>query len=353
MKLDHNYLRAEKRAIWRGLTSVAKVFSMSRRRLMTISPQSSWTMRVGRLLAALILVVVVVGVGGWFLFRHQKPVTTKQAIELFRAGNDTTTSGRYEVGREPRQKPAGLKKETAARGAGSHPVRSSTRKRSSSTDAAVITATRSPHFDIMPAEGVYLYRGTGREGIGPWNRPLDRDSERIITHHDRDTWTEQHIFSEQRASWTKITIGETGRIVHGQRNDIRIGPNDAINESRQFPFNPPLQATMFPPPSVDETWGGRFSGRTQRNETYTGTYTVRSVEDDVWTIGGTSTRVLGYVMDVELEGDVEGTVKVNYWFSPAYGLTVREDYRIDAKVGHLPPYFGEWSVRLLSLDPRA
>jgi hypothetical protein len=76
------------------------------------------------------------------------------------------------------------------------------------------------------------------------------------------------------------------------------------------------------------------------------------VVDELWNVGGTRTRVLGYELDVVFEGDVSGTVSVNYWFSPHYGLTVREEYSADAKVGPFD-YHGEWFVELRSFTPRS
>lgn len=315
-----------------------------------MSSNRPWIATAKRFLATVVATAALLAIGGFFMFRHQTPVTIEQAVERFRAGNDGTTSGRYEVHRRRTRVPgrdSGAIKVTRRESAGTRTIQGGSNRQG----PAVVASPRSPHFDVMPAEGVYLYEGSGREGVDPYSRSFDPNTERIITHDDRDTWTEHHLFSQQRASWTKITTSETGRIVHGQRNDITIGPDDAIDETRHFPFNPALQATVFPPPSTGTQWQGRFTGQTQKGESYTGSYEVRALEDGHWAIGGIQTRVLGYRMDVEFEGDVEGTVRVSYWFAPAYGVTVREDYRIDARVG-IFDYWGEWFVTLRSLTPR-
>lgn len=118
---------------------------------------------------------------------------------------------------------------------------------------------------------------------------------------------------------------------------------------------------MLFPARVGQVWEGEFTGRTvnrgtsassaDEGEDYTGTYTVRMAGDEHWTIGGTRVRVLGYEFDVVLEGEFNGTVSVDYWFAPRYGLTVREEYWADAKVGPLD-YYGHWFVKLRSLTPR-
>ncbi len=108
---------------------------------------------------------------------------------------------------------------------------------------------------------------------------------------------------------------------------------------------------MFTPPGISEEWRGHFTGQTKKGERYEGTYEVRATEDATWSIDGVRLRVLGYHIDVRFDGDITGTVSVSYWIAPRYGLTVREEYYADAKVGPLD-YFGEWSVELRSLQPR-
>jgi hypothetical protein len=60
---------------------------------------------------------------------------------------------------------------------------------------------------------------------------------------------------------------------------------------------------------------------------YRGTYKCRTFEVKEWKVGNTSVRVLGVLLDMELEGDINGTVTIKRWFSPSHGLNVREDTR--------------------------
>lgn len=315
-----------------------------------MATQRSWAARIGWWAAGLVILLIVLVAAGWAVWRQQTPVSVAQAVEHFRAANDDIASGRYEV--EPnRSRPGpgggpGQRDIAKKPGAARVPQRGTLETQ---PGGSVVAAAVTRHFDVMPAEGVYRYEGSGMESLQGLERNFPTDTERIIWHEDRDTWTEHHIFSEERESWTLLTTSESGRLAHHQRNDIKIGTGPSIDESRTISFTPPLQATLFPP-TVGATWDGEFSGTTEKDESYTGTYRVRMIEDDTWTIGGVRSRVLGYDMDVEFEGEVAGTVRVKYWFAPRHGLTVRENYSADAKVGPLS-YHGEWFVRLKSLSP--
>lgn len=320
--------------------------------------QGSVSRAVRRILTALLTIVLIAGAVGYALFQIQTPVSLDQAVERFRAGNDDTTAGTRSVGSRDKKK-AGDRKETKrskkGRSMDRRAVNASTSSQPSARvrapDGTVVAASdkQTVPFGVMPAEGVYSYRGTGEEsfnGVGR-NFPTQVTS-RSITHLDRDTWKEHHIFSEERASWTKITAGPEGRVVSHQRNLIAIGP--VYRRDTTVPFHPPLHAVRYPP-RVGETWSGGFEGRTRpEDEDYTGTYAVRMVGDEVWRVGGEPVRVLGYEMDVEFVGELSGHVTVKYWFSPFLGMTVHEDYRVDADVSGLR-YRAHWNVKLASLQP--
>ena len=320
--------------------------------------QGSITRAVKRIFTALVAVVLLVGAVGYALFRIQTPVSLDQAVDEFRAGNDDTTAGTLTVGSHADQG-AGHRKETkrakkgrpvdrrAVNAAASSPA--STRVRA--PDGTVIAASdrQTVPFGVMPAEGVYSYRGTGEESFNSVGRNFPTEvTSRSITHLDRDTWKEHHIFSEERASWTKITAGPEGRFVSHQRNLIAIGP--IYKRDTTVPIQPPLHAVRYPP-RVGERWSGEFEGRTRpEGEDYTGTYTVRMVGDEIWRVGDESVRVLGYETEVEFVGELSGHVTVKYWFSPFLGMTVHEDYRIDANASGLR-YKAHWNVKLTSLHP--
>lgn len=304
-----------------------------------------------RVVGISLAVVVVAVFTGYAVFRHQTPVTREDAVNRFRAHNDATTSGRYEVDpsrdRRRTRKGRGVRRDLVA-AVRSGNSSSSASKDAASDDTATTAVEMTDQFDVMPAEGVYTYVGRGQESIHPVPpRAFPRVTQRIITHHDHNTWVEHHIFSEERASWTQISTSETGRLAHNQRNYIRIGPYD---EDKMFPFEPPIRGVIFPH-FVGQSWEGRFKGQTNDGEDYTGRYTVRAVDDSTWNVGGVDARVLGLEFSAEMEGEFNGTVTIKFWFAPRYGLTVREEYYADAKVGALT-YWGEWFVELRSLKPR-
>lgn len=303
---------------------------------------------LSRVLAALVAVILVAGAAGYMIFRVQTPVSLNQAIERFRAANDGITSRRHQVNPtsdRAKKKPANRGREAPDRPReGSRRSTSATRlKRRPS-----VTQVSLPLWDVMPAEGVYSYVGRGEESIWPVPpRKFPRFTQRLITHEGRNTWVENHLFSEERESWTRFSTSETGRLVHHQRNYIAIGHYE---EDKIVPFHPPILALKFPP-RVGHSWGGVSKGETNDGESYTGTWTVEVVADEHWTIGGTRARVVAYEFDIDLEGEFNGTVAVNVWLAPRYGLTVREEYDADAMIGPLK-YNGKWFVELRSLEPR-
>lgn len=297
--------------------------------------------------------LVVIGIAGFALFRVRTPVTLDDAVDRFRAGNDSLTSGSYEVDppkpQEGARSQALARGENAARANASHRAGAQPLARTADV-AAATTDAQTSSFDVMPAEGVYRFEGSGEENINGISRPLDTESHRIVTHEDHDTWVEHHIFQEERQSWTRITTGATGRLVHSQRNLIGIA-GQTVRDT-DVPFDPPVQAVLFPH-RVGHTWSDRFEGRSEPDgDDYSGTYRVQALGDEVWRVGNRPVRVFGYQMDVEFEGELEADVTVKYWFAPLHGVTVKEHYSIDATVEGLD-YHAEWDVRLLSIAPHS
>ena len=303
-----------------------------------------------------ITLVVVIATTGYLLFNWMRPLTTEKAVELFHARNDGVTSGSYEVdlteASGPRTKR--LLSERAGDKFGDRDLafpRGSDRGTDLSPSGThqVAASGSTTSFDVMPAEGVYMFEGNGIEDINGIKRDFPSESHRIITHEDRDTWQEHHVFGEDRESWTRITTGDAGRFVHSQRHLIGIAGQ--IVRDTNAPFHPPLHAVRFPLRS-DGGWSGRFEGRSEPDgDDYTGRYRVHVLGKERWVVGSTAVRVFGYEMDAEFEGELEATVTVRYWFAPSHGITVHEYYSIDAKVKGLD-YHAEWDVRLLSLVPR-
>ncbi len=308
-------------------------------------------------LIAVVFVVFVVGAVGYFVFQIQTPVTLEDAVDRFRGGNDEVTAGTRTVGSPTDQKThdskgASRTSESPRRrlrieGAPESAV-AGARVRAPGGKVVTVSDQEAVPFGVLPAEGVYSYVGEGEESFNGLKREFPTDNTyRTVTHLANDTWKEQHIFSEERASWTKLTAGPEGRFVPYQRNLIVIGP---YRRDTTVPFDPPMHAALFPP-VVDQTWSGEFTGRTRPDgEDYTGTYTVRMTGDEVWRVGGEPVRVLGYELDVEFKGELNAVVNVKYWFSPFLGVTVHEDYSIDAAVLGLR-YQAEWNVKLTSLQP--
>lgn len=312
----------------------------------------------------LISLSVLLALGGYlyYSFRNMTPVTTEEAIERFDELNDGVTSEAYEVepaSRREKKRADGKSRTEAGRrkdkrseaGTIAGPGAESAATNPESDDE--IGPVTAHSYDVVPAEGVYRYIGKGEEEFNGWRRPFpSNETHRLVVHEGKDSWTEHHIFSKQRESWTRHTTYPKRRVVHSQRNLIEIGPRACGPCTRDtlVPFNPPIVTTLFPG-RVGARWTGEFEGRTDpEDEDYTATYTNRVVSDEIWNVGGQSVRVVGHDLDIEFEGELSAQVTVDYWYAPSLGITVREDYTMDATASGLR-YEAEWTVRLLSLFP--
>lgn len=295
-------------------------------------------LRSKRVIAAVAVIVVILFGYGYTVFNKQSPLSLDDVVDRFHALNDDVISGVQQVGtaEEPGVDPA----------APSRGPRSASGDQEASSAEGSTPKTGGVLVISMPAEGVYTYDGTGSEGFGPVRREFPKVSRRIFTREDADTWLEYHIFSEERASWTLLSTTPSRRLVHHQRNYVKIGPYE---EDKTLPFVPPIQAALFPP-RAGQSWGGEFTGTSNNDEDYTGRYQVKAVDDRVWEVGRVRTRVFGFEINVTFVGEFNGTASVNYWYSTEYGMSVREDYSATASIGPVV-YQGEWSVRLRSLTP--
>lgn len=307
-----------------------------------------------RIAAAVVVVLVAALAGGYITSKKQTPVSPAEAVRRFREENDRTVSPTRRLGVA---KPNGKGRD----GAGSRkPPTRRDKNGSGAVEARVADETgrgagradaRRPQRVLVvsaPAEGVYSYRGNGREQLGPWKRDFFPTSHRLITREDENTWLEHHIFSDEREFWSRISTDVHERKAHSQRHYIEVGPYAVEKELR---FAPPLVSAMLPP-ATGHTWNGRFDATTNDGEDVRGTYSGRTFEERVWNVGGVDVRVWGVDVQVHLRGDISGEVRVKRWFSPGLGLNVREDYHTDVDLGAGLTYHADWSVTLQSVTPR-
>jgi len=295
--------------------------------------------------------VLVLGATSYAIFRIQTPISLDTALERFHAGNDGVISERHSVDSRnvSKRRTTPTPGQSSRRSTGQGLAEGIRIGGAQGSQGSGISAERSlpVRFDVIPSEGVYTFDGSGEESFNGIRREFPPTSYRTITHQDPASWEEHHYFSEQRESWTRITVSTLGRVVHNQRNKIVIGP---YPRDTDVPFRPPVRSAKFPPRS-GQTWSGSFEGRTEPDgEDYMGTYEALSLGEEKWTVGSMGVRVVGFRLDFVFVGELNAEVTVEYWFAPGHGMTVHEDYSIDAKVGPLN-YHGEWDVKLRSLVP--
>lgn len=308
-----------------------------------------------RTLVAVFVVVLAGGaVAGYRWTTRSTPVTLEEAVEKFRAAAEAGTTGTAadgeptplnakavtrelnEVNRKFRDA-SGRRWGQAARG-----VARTTERVKQSSESAPLHDT---NVMAMPLEGVYTYATSGWEGFLEWKRDFPKESRRVVTYEDDNSWNEHHMFSDERQTWSGFTMTSANRLVPYQRNLIKIGP---YTKDEKVVFEPPAVTAVFPL-RVGRQWTGEFTGEVSDGE-YSGEYRGRILARKRMTVGGTPVLVWGVNMHFVFRGALDGTVEFDRWISAAYGLNVHENYTADVKIGPLM-YHGEWSMRLNSLIP--
>jgi hypothetical protein len=311
----------------------------------------SWKQWVALALAT----TLVGGFLGYQWFTNVTPMTSGKALSIFRAernssGNDDSSSAAKRRGGPTNKRTAGT---TKARGAtkdrpqprGAEAVAAESAPETAAQESASSPTTHArpaPRSDKapLPAEGVYSWDTSGYEEVGGARRQFPEESQRIITREEMG-WHEHHYFSEEREIWTDFEVQDAGAAIALQRNKVKFGP---VTEDSTITFTPSMLVGPYAP-KVGQTWEGSWTGKTH------GDYQGKTFEHTWMTIGGERVEVWAVQVDLQFEGEQEGTVQAKVWMAPKYWLTVREDYvqNVKADVG---TYHAEWSMTLKSLHPQ-
>jgi hypothetical protein len=171
-------------------------------------------------------------------------------------------------------------------------------------------------------------------------RELPKESHRIITHESSETWTEHHIFSNQREEWFEVGRSDSGLVTAAVRNRVQFG---AVEVDRTVTFDPVVLGARMPF-RLNDSWSGRWEGRTE------GEYEARIFEHGYIAIDGKRVEVWGTEIMMHMRGEVEGEVMTRSWIAPAYGLVVKQHQRMSVASGP-GQYTTEWTGQLSSLTP--
>lgn len=304
--------------------------------------------RIKSAIAGLLVMTLVMGFARANLLESD-PVSEAEALKEFRAstGGDASTVGDRRRGSKERGSSVSRRRPSVvAQATPSHGVPRAAPPSTPSEDRNVVEGDPSEkgHAEREPArprEGVYTWTIEGyEEASGGTRRELPERSHRIITHGDRGTWTEHHIFSNKRETWFHLDSSSSGSSTTAVRNRIEFTP---VVVDRTVTFDPPVRSTRLPF-QLNETWSGRWEGRTE------GDYDARIFEHTYIVIEGEKVEVWGSEVTMRMRGEVDGVVVTRSWIAPAYDMVVRQYQRMDVESGP-GAYRSEWTGQVTSLTP--
>ena len=310
---------------------------------------------------------VIVGVVGFFGYRwltSVTPVTRGQALQMFKEesrvadeaaakeASDAKASGSRNAGEKSSGKDGNASdegsKSTGSGGGGSSPEEDQTAvaagtgsDESTATPAGKRSGSKDYKYPTTPDEGVYSWATEGWEEAAGIRRDFPKESQRIITASDGDSYKQHHYFSEEREIWSEFVTSDKGMHMASQRNRAKFGP---VTNDSTIDFSPPMLVGLANP-QVGQTWSGRWQGRTS------GTYQARIFDHGKMTIGGESLEVWGYELRIEMRGELDGSVHARIMYSPEHALTVQEHYTQDIQ-SERGRYQAEWQMTLKSTTPQ-
>ena len=320
--------------------------------------EDPWPDRPSRIkTTALFLVpVLLAAAAGYRYLTTATPLTASDAVDLFRAGDRSGDTGSPRSGEDgariPSERSARHRK---AGGAGSDervremrvgaPAEQPARRRSSAARTEA-TSTEPRSDDAwhpgQPKEGVYTWDTEGYESFNGARRQFPSRTHRIITHETRsNTWTNHHVFSRERESWTRTRAEKDGYYTLYARNRIVFGP---VTRDAEVTFDPPMLNNQVGEP-IGTTWEGKWDGKTY------GTYEGRLLGEDTVRIEGQEVDVTVLQLHMRMHGEVEGTSVMRFWVSSRHHMVIREHYRQDVTSG-AAEYHAEWNMTIESLRPK-
>lgn len=303
---------------------------------------------------------VLVAVSGFFGYRwltSSTEVTADKAVELFRAesaGAESSTGDAGKKAKKTQTKSKDQKKSSApadessgSGGGGSSPkndktaVAAGTESQPSSGEQSAAAKKAGYDYPTTPEEGVYSWDTEGWEEAAGIRRQFPKESQRIITESDGDSFKSHHYFSEEREIWSEFVISNKGAHLAMQRNRAKFGP---VTNDSTIDFAPPMLVGLANP-KEGASWSGSWKGRTS------GTYRSHIFEHTTMNIGGEQVEVWGYEVQMTMRGELNGTVFAQVRFAPEYALTVQEHYKQEIQTDR-GRYRAEWTMTLKSTTPQ-
>jgi len=290
---------------------------------------------------------LVMGVAGYKWMTTSTPVSSDQAVDIFRAekGHKAPSDTRTEPARRKKGSPVTRRQADSTRSAAKTASQPSAAAAATTQTRAGDGTSSSSQSDgtvrTLPEDGVYSWATDGYEQAAGARRSLPKEMQRIITLDGKHGWTQHDYFSEQREAWTEFRVLKAGVSIASQRNKVTFGP---VTNDETITFAPPM---LVGPTNLEvgQRWEGSWKG-----DTY-GTYTGRTFEHRFLEIGQKRVEVWAVEVLMEMKGEVRGEVQARVWIAPEYGMTVKEHFvqDVEADVG---TYHAEWTTKLKSVRPR-
>lgn len=232
-----------------------------------------------------------------------------------------------------------------------HPVSMDTARERAGLDSAPST----PAAPLVPAAGVYQYRGAGSERLDrpPRTQPQGPDIPGTVTSLGRGCWRLRVDYNSNHwQSWDYCSTGTALTETAGaffQRIDL--GPV-SVDTSSSYTCDPPVDAIRLTRTAGDR-WRQSCRGTSTASEgvvTSAGPYTF--VGEEEIDVGGRPVATLHHHRVRNLGGAQSGTEEVDTWFDASTGLPVRNSrlitVRSDTVLGAIT-YTEEGSFTLASL----
>jgi hypothetical protein len=223
--------------------------------------------------------------------------------------------------------------------------------------AGLDSGPAAPAAPLIPAEGVYQYRGTGTEHLDkpPKTQPQGPDIPGTVTHLEGGCWRLRVDYNTNHwQSWDYCSTAtglteDAGEFF--QRLDL--GPV-AVETSSTYTCSPPADAIQLTQTAGDQ-WHHACSGTSTSSDgevTSAGPYTF--VGEERLDIDGRDVTTLHYHRVRTLGGGQSGTEDVETWFEATTGLPVKNSRVItvhsDSALGRVT-YTERGTFTLVSLTP--
>lgn len=243
------------------------------------------------------------------------PVTAASALERYRAAASSSPSAKA----SPRASASRVTKSANPKPSTSASRATKSRRRSPSP----VVSAKDGYVLKAPESGVYSWDTEGWEKVDDLpTREYPSESQRIVESSGR-SWTNHHIFSTEHEEWFPLSISDTGVRCSYFRMKLKIGP---VTEDQSIEFTTPVRFSVFPQ-KVGQTWEGSWEGDTS------GTYTGTTFEHSTQRIGSEDVETWAVRIQMQMEGEVSGTVDVRLWIAPKYRFTTKEIYKLDQRSG--------------------